>query len=66
MKKVVHLGDPGIGRIVCGAAEVKKKYFGCIERNWTWKPELVTCKRCLAIYRKRVADNHPTKARQEE
>jgi len=51
-ERVVHLGDAGRGAIKCGAAEVKDAYGN---KNWTWKPENVTCRKCKALYRKESA-----------
>jgi hypothetical protein len=48
------LGDAGLGAIACGANEKKQTNYGEVVRNWTWKPESVTCKRCVAIYKKRI------------
>lgn len=42
-------GDAAKLGIGCGAKEVKTEY----RKNWFWSPELVTCKRCLAIHEKR-------------
>lgn len=41
----IHLGDADRAMLSCGAKEIK------IPKNWSWTPEKVTCKRCLAIYR---------------
>lgn len=46
---IIHKGDAGLGRILCGAKEVKREY----DRNWTWTPEWVTCKKCKAMMRKK-------------
>jgi hypothetical protein len=48
----IHLGNGGKGGLECGATA----YSGPPDqgRNWTWKPERVTCKRCKVAYRKRV------------
>lgn len=48
---VIHLGDAGLGRLSCMA---KEKIHPILGKNWVWKPENVTCKRCLAIYKKRI------------
>lgn len=50
----VHLADPGTARLVCPVALVGRTPSS-LDANWTWKPERVTCKRCLAIYRKEAA-----------
>lgn len=56
MKKIViHLGDAGRGILSCRALE-KRDQQG---KNWTWVPERVTCKRCLAMYNRRVRENQP-------
>lgn len=44
--KVVHHGDAGRGSIRCGAPEKSPK-------NWTWKPEEVTCGKCLRMIKAR-------------
>lgn len=62
-KRVIHLGNAGKAGIDCGAPERRTLFAGLWDRNWAWSPEAVTCKRCLAIYRKRVAETTPTKAR---
>lgn len=47
-KQVIHRGDAGKGAISCGAEETSSP------RNWVWKPEDVTCKKCLKIYRDKI------------
>ncbi len=50
----IHLGNAGKGAIDCGAREVKEQgKYGIIFKNWSWKSSDVTCKKCLALIRKR-------------
>lgn len=57
-KKVIHMGDAGIAGIKCGAKPTSLFSANCDnweesrKSNWVWKPEDVTCKRCIAIYQK--------------
>ena len=50
----IHLGDAGRGRTACGAREVRVE--SVVWKNWTFESEKVTCKRCLAFYRRRVRE----------
>jgi len=54
--KVIHRGDAGRGAILCGAREKIEVLWGERIRNWAWKPEEVTCKRCIAIYKRELAE----------
>ena len=45
--KVTHKGCPGLGALLCGAVEKRNSRLGL--RNWSFAPEKVTCKRCLAM-----------------
>jgi hypothetical protein len=47
--KIKHLGVAGKGGTMCGVPG-KSLVSGT---NWTWKPELVTCKRCAKLYQER-------------
>ena len=47
--KIIHLGDAAFALTKCGKhAQITAKG----QMNWTWRPEDVTCERCLAAYRK--------------
>lgn len=58
MAKVIHLGNAGKGALECGV-----KHIGSTpaspRANWTWLLENVTCRNCLALY-KRKAGIKPT------
>lgn len=44
----IHLADAGTAGVCCHLP------LALVNQNWTYKPEQVTCKRCLKIYRERV------------
>ena len=48
---IIHLGDAGMAGLKCSAKSVGRvpDDYGA---NWTWRPESVTCKKCLALYKK--------------
>lgn len=49
---VIHLGDAGRGGYACGVSHpVPTPPHG---QGWVWKPEQVTCKRCLKVYRNKL------------
>lgn len=47
--KIIHLGDAGKASTACGLRSKKI--------NWQWKPEGVTCKRCISVYKLKVERN---------
>lgn len=56
-KPVIHLrGNPPKAGIECGAPEKRSKYT-MTGWNWAFAHQNVTCRRCLAIHRKRVKEN---------
>src|SRR5678815_2882302 len=48
---LIHLGNAGKGALECGAPE---RELPSGNKNWSWKPEDVTCKSCLKKYKQRV------------
>jgi hypothetical protein len=48
---VIHLGDAGIGGLACHVKPKERRHpeYGLLWKNWTWKPEEVTCKRCKKV-----------------
>jgi len=50
----IHLADPGRATLYCGVKERVVNSFK--DKNWSWSPEKVTCKRCLAKYQKQVRE----------
>lgn len=53
MRTIIHLGNAGKGGLECGATAKTVKPNDLFS-NWTWTPEKVTCKKCLAAYRRRA------------
>ncbi len=53
-KDAVHLANAGKAALECGAQPTSRGPYERHDSNWTWKPENVTCKRCLAIHQTRV------------
>jgi len=55
--KVIHRGDVGRGALCCGAKELEAAFRGEVkQRNWSWNIEDVTCKRCIAMYKRELAE----------
>jgi hypothetical protein len=48
---VLHLGRADTGSYYCGGRRTKRTLH-------TWKPEEVTCKKCLERYREAKANEH--------
>ena len=47
-QKIIHYGDAGRAKLLCGTKEKK--------RNWSFRPEAVTCSRCLRSLAKRKTE----------
>lgn len=53
MRTIIHLGDAGKGGLACGTTAKPVKPNDLFS-NWSWTTAKVTCKRCLAMYKRRV------------